>query len=178
LLSLLNVVVDVDLLVDERDAVAVLGLQLGRDVDHRPAHLRLAELRGGEQQGDGLLADHVVQGDAVHVIRRLARLDALDVAGGARDRVGLDDRRLLAWLGHRCVAAHRHLIGSGDELPGDLGDHQHGPSAGLVELDGVRLVDRGEEVGLGRRLPAAEGGFGDEQVGGRRIGPEDLVGAR
>ena len=52
-----RVVVRVDLLVDELDLVAVLGLELQRDVGDRAADARLAELRRREQQRDGLLAD-------------------------------------------------------------------------------------------------------------------------
>src|SRR4051812_491627 len=40
--ALLDDVVDVDLLMDELDAVAVLLLELGGDVDDRPAYARLA----------------------------------------------------------------------------------------------------------------------------------------
>ena len=62
-------VVDVDLLVDERGCVAVLRLDLLGHVHDGAADAALAERRRGEEEDDGLLAQDVRQIVAVHRAR-------------------------------------------------------------------------------------------------------------
>ena len=169
--ALVRIVVRVDLLMDEVDLVAVLRLELQRDVDHRAADARLAQLRRGEEQRDRLLADDVGEGLLVHVARRPPRVDRLDVAAGRGDRV----RLRLAAPGRPTagiVSSPGAIIwicpGAATGLPSTSVTAMTRVRPGLAGQLDVRGVDGGERVGLRRGLLGAVRRVRDQHVGGRR----------
>ena len=190
-----RLVVDVDLLVDERGCVAVLRLDLLGHVHDGAADAALAERRRGEEEDDGLLAQDVRQIVAVHRARGLARVDGLDVAAhlGEGGRVHL--RRGLADVGDLLVLLDDHagVHRGGDHAVGPVDHGGEPPFARLVERDvgdvddlGVVLGGRlGDELGLGfqaldaggerpKRLARGAVGCVDGDLGVGDLGPADV----
>jgi hypothetical protein len=67
----------------------------------------LTQLRGREQQRDGLLAQHALEVCFVQVWRRRqSGVDRLFVTGGADEGFGRDSGRALAHCGDRGIAPH------------------------------------------------------------------------
>ncbi|MBW3653802.1 MAG: hypothetical protein KY433_09465 [Actinobacteria bacterium] len=147
--ALLDVVAAVDLLLDERHALAALGAHLLGDVDDRAARARRAQRGRGEQQHDGLLADDVGEVGVEHLARRRdarrqLRQIAADVGGGLR----VDPDRGVADVGRTVVLADRKG-GSriGDDEPAvetHEPDRDVRPARSVDDLGDVERVAAGE----------------------------------
>ena len=174
---LVGVVALVDLLVDEGHPVAVLGLHLRRDVGDGPAHARLAQLRRREQQRDRLRADGARPG------RRACRSSAARVSIASRSPLADATVSVLTFgacsptSGIVSCAALDTLIWPALRPACRRRRYGHHGLRPACRTD-VRRVDRGERIGLRRRLLGAVGPSVTSTSAGARYGPLRAVGRR
>ena len=156
--GLVRVVVLVDLLVDEGDAVRGVRLGLLDDVDDRPAHAALAQRRRRERDHDRLVAEDVVEVGLQEVGRgRDPRVELRGVVADVGERARVHADRLLPHVGRAGRPADRvgRVRVGHDQPPVELGDRGDDLPPPAVERD-LGDVDRLRRVGVGRRRAALE----------------------